>query len=54
MAATGAWWWVRHASDRGQTSWWVPALLRGAAIGICVYVVLTLSALLYLAIFPAR
>jgi len=54
MAATGAWWWVRRASTRGQTSWWVQALMRGAAVGICVYVALTLSALLYLAIFPAR
>jgi len=54
LAAATAWWWVRRASQRGETAWWVPALMRGAAIGISVYVVLTLSALVYLAFFPAR
>jgi len=53
-AAASTWWWVRRASDRGQTSWWVQALMRGATIGIGVYIVLTLSALLYLALFPVR
>jgi len=50
LAAAVAWWWVRRASDRGQTSWWVQALMRGAAIGICAYAVLTMGALLYLAL----
>jgi len=54
MAAASAWWWVRRASGRGQTAWWAQALMRGAAVGICVYVALTLSALLYLALFPSR
>jgi len=54
MVAAAAWWWVRRANERGQTAWWVPALLRGAAIGICAYAVLTTGALLYLAFFPGH
>jgi len=54
LAAASAWWWVRRASNRGHAAWWVQALMRGATVGICVYVTLTLSALLYLALFPSR
>lgn len=53
LAAAGAWWWITRgpgANGRRQASRWVNGLVKGAAIGIGVYIVLTLGALLYLAI----
>jgi len=52
LAAISVFRWVsRGAYARGQVAWWVRGLVRGAAIGIIVYVVLTLGALLFWVFF---
>ena len=51
LAAASAWWWLNRAPSHSgrKPSPRLHGLVRGAAIGVGVYVVLTLGALVYLA-----
>ena len=52
LAATATWWWItKGPNETGRKSaLWLHGFIKSLAIGIGVYAVLTLSALVYLAL----